>query len=331
MTQSTVRSPANLAADRKRCKYPGCGAPAAYRNSQRGRPLEYCTDPSHNARTALQAKRRSAAEHGDGESLPALRPVADGAVTVAGLLDRAERLRDELATVLTESTERLTEITAAETVDREIASAERDAAVKITAAQRKQADAEKLVDAMSRRLDRAIELEQLALAAADEAAALAEEARSRAAQQVITATNKLADAEAERDRVRSAAAASLTDKQNEVDAARMAQARSEGERDIAVSRSQTLAEENASLRQQLAEQTRLHRREIESRDLEVGLMKLFACFAVDHMDLEAERTSGEGPEAPVVGRSCGRLSPAGPGRSEHRMDGAGPDRSRECG
>jgi hypothetical protein len=121
---------------------------------------------------------------------------------------------------------------------------------------------------MARRLERAVELEQLAFAAAEEATANTEQATARLAQVETEATERVAAAEADRDRVDNEAEAVLTESRVHVDAARAGQARAEGERDAAQAAARAAAEENVRLRRTLDEQIAGHRRQIEARDLE---------------------------------------------------------------
>ncbi|MBF6223665.1 hypothetical protein IU470_00790 [Nocardia abscessus] len=96
-------------------------------------------------------------------------------LTLAALLDRYEPLRGELAAVATDTAELITELTDPTVLDREIAEIQRDATRRITAAEQARADAEQATAAMRGRLDRAAELEQLAIAAAEESTESAEQ------------------------------------------------------------------------------------------------------------------------------------------------------------
>jgi hypothetical protein len=158
------------------CQFPTgpnttCGVPIPARGRGPGAPRLYCDHPDHNAQKA----RSELAQ-------PSLRPVTDGMVTLVGLLDRYEHLCGELAAVAADAADVLAELTDPATVEREIAEIQRHATRRITAAEQGQADAEKASAAMARRLERAVELEQLAFAAAEEATANTEQATARLAQ-----------------------------------------------------------------------------------------------------------------------------------------------------
>ncbi|WP_280496864.1 hypothetical protein [Nocardia asiatica] len=109
-----------------------------------------------------EAERDAGAE----PARPSLRPVPDGILTLAALLDRYEHPRGELVAVATDTAELITELTDPTALDREIAEIQRDAPRRITAAEQARADAEQATAAMRERFDRAVELENLAIAAA---------------------------------------------------------------------------------------------------------------------------------------------------------------------
>ncbi|MCC3316711.1 MULTISPECIES: hypothetical protein [Nocardia] len=250
------------------CGYPGCTAEPETTTRRPGRPFAYCADPSHNAQTALRAKRKHAQQQTREPATPSLRPVTDGAVTVAGLLAEAARLRDELSAIVSDSADTLATITGAEAIDREIADIRREAAVKIAAAEQAQSAAERALAAMTAQRDRAAELETLALQAADDAAVEAAQARREAEEARTVAEARIAAAEKDRDSVYTEAEQTLTRMRHEYDAARTAQARAEAEADVIRGQAQAAAEENAALRRQLAEQADTHRQQNEARERE---------------------------------------------------------------
>ncbi|WP_030518961.1 hypothetical protein [Nocardia sp. NRRL WC-3656] len=250
------------------CGYPGCTAELETTTRRPGRPFAYCADPAHNAQTALRAKRKHAQQQTREPATPSLRPVTDGAITVAGLLAEAARLRDELSAIVSDSADMLATITGAEAIDREIADIRREAAVKIAAAEQAQSAAERALAEMTAQRDRAAELETLALQAADDAAAEASQARRDAEQIRTGAEARIAAAEKDRDSVYAEAETALTTMRHKYDAARTAQARAEAETDVIRTQAQAAAEQNAALRRQLDEQADTHRQQIEARDLE---------------------------------------------------------------
>ncbi len=194
--------------------------------------------------------------------------VTDGIATLAGLLDRYERLRAELAAVATDAGDVLADLTDPATVEREIAEIQRDATLRITAAEQAKADAEKASTQMARRLEHAVELEELALAAADEANTKMQEAATRLEQVEQEAARRIAKAETERERVHAEAETVLIEMHGHVDAARAAQVRAEGERDTAVANANAVNEQNRHLRAQLDNERAELRQQIERRDTE---------------------------------------------------------------
>ncbi|WP_062981140.1 hypothetical protein [Nocardia anaemiae] len=121
---------------------------------------------------------------------------------------------------------------------------------------------------MARRFERAVEVEELALAAADEATEEAQQTKNLAAQAATDAQERIAEAEADRDRVYEEAEAVLKEMRAHLDTARAAQAHAEGERDAALTNAKTSAEENATLRQRLDDQATEHHHQLEQRDME---------------------------------------------------------------
>lgn len=121
---------------------------------------------------------------------------------------------------------------------------------------------------MACRLERAVELEELALAAADEATEEAQQAKDLAAHAAIDAQEKIAEVEADRDRVYEIAEAVLKEMRGHLDAARTAQAHAECERDAALTNANTSAQENTTLRQRLEDQATEHQHQLEQRDME---------------------------------------------------------------
>ncbi|WP_433620894.1 hypothetical protein [Nocardia sp. CA-120079] len=253
-----------------RCQFPGCTVAVPQRPSgKRGAPRGYCDNPDHTAQKALRLKRKDADR--DARAIPArpsLRPVTDGMVTLARLLDRYEHLRAELAAVADDTADLLADLTDPATVEREIAEIQREATRRITDAEQARDDAVKASAEMARRLERAVELEELALAAADEANTRREEVTARLEQVEKEAAERIAEAESDRDRVYSEAETVLTEMRGHVDAARAAQARAEGERNSAVASANTATGENTHLRTQLDRERAEHRQQIERRDIE---------------------------------------------------------------
>ncbi|WP_327094702.1 hypothetical protein OIE68_32030 [Nocardia vinacea] len=233
-----------------------------------GAPRKYCDNPDHTAQKALRRKRKADDKTGKRTEQRPSRPVTDGMNALADLVDRIELTRVELAAMLVDAGELIAEVTDPAVIDREIAEIRRDATVRIAAAEQARDDAEKAATVMARRLERAVELEELALAAADEAAEETQEAKDLAAQAATDAQERIAEVEADRDRVYEEAEAVLKEMRRHLDAARAAQAHAEGERDAAVTNAKTSAEENATLRQRLDDQANEHHHQLEQRDVE---------------------------------------------------------------
>ncbi|WP_157227047.1 hypothetical protein [Nocardia asiatica] len=251
-----------------RCHFPHCTVPVPPRAPGRpGAPRQYCDNPEHNAQKALRRRLKEAERDAGAEPVrPSLRPVTDGILTLAALLDRYEHLRGELAAVATDTAELITELTDPTALDREIAEIQRDATRRITAAEQARADAEQATAAMRERIDRAVELEQLAIAAAEEATETAEQAGARLAQVEQDAAARIAEVEADRDRVYEEAETVLTEMRGHVDSARVAHARAEAERDAARQQAESTAAKNQRLSDQLDHERAEHRQQLERRD-----------------------------------------------------------------
>ncbi|WP_433523805.1 hypothetical protein ACQPZ2_00615 [Nocardia pseudovaccinii] len=255
-----------------RCQFPvdngGTCDTAVPTSGRPGAPRKYCDNPDHTAQKALRHKRKADDKTVKRMEQRPLRPVTDGMNALADLVDRIELTRAELAAMLVDAGELIAEVTDPAVIDGEIAEIRRDATVRIAAAEQARADAEKAATIMARRLERAVELEELALAAADEAAEEAQQAKDLAAQAATDAQERIAEVEADRDRVYEEAEAVLKEMRGHLDAARAAQARAEGERDTEVVYAATAAEENATLRHRLEYQAAEHRLQLEQRDVE---------------------------------------------------------------
>ncbi|MFI7664115.1 hypothetical protein [Nocardia sp. NPDC049526] len=254
-----------------RCQFPldngGTCDTAVPTSGRPGAPRKYCDNPEHTAQKALRRKRKADEAVKRVEQRP-LRPVTDGTIALADLVDRIELTRAELAAMLVDAGELIAEVTDPAVIDREIAEIRRDTTVRIAAAEQARADAEKAATAMARRLERAVELEELALAAADEAAEEAQQAKDIAAQAATDAQERIAEVEADRDRVYEEAEAVLKEMRGHLDAARAAQAHAEGERDAAVTNAAIAVDEIATLRQRLDDQATEHHHQLEHRDME---------------------------------------------------------------
>ncbi|WP_433729543.1 hypothetical protein ACQP0C_00650 [Nocardia sp. CA-129566] len=254
------------------CQFPldngGTCDTAVATSGRRGAPRKYCDNPDHTAQKALRRKRKADDKGVKRMQQRPLRPVTDGMNALADLVDRIELTRAELAAMLVDAGELIAEVTDPALIDREIAEIRRDATVRIAAAEQARADAEKAATLMARRLERAVELEELALAAADEAVEETQQAKDRAAQAATDAQERIAEVEADRDRVYEEAEAVLKEMRGHLDAARAAQAHAEGERDAALTNAKTSAEENATLRQRLDDQASEHHHQLEHRDME---------------------------------------------------------------
>ncbi|WP_425296356.1 hypothetical protein, partial [Nocardia abscessus] len=251
-----------------RCHFPHCTAPVPPRApGQPGAPRQYCDNPEHNAQKALRRRMKEADRDASAApTRPSLRPVTDGMLTLAALLDRYEHLRGDLAAVATDTAELITELTDPGVVDREIAEIQREATRRITAAEQARADAEQAAATMRERLDRVVALEQLAIAAAEEATENAEQATARLAQVESEAAARIAEAEADRDRVYEEAETVLAEMRGHVDNARVAHARAEAERDAARQQVESTAAENQRLSDQLDHERTEHRQQLERRD-----------------------------------------------------------------
>lgn len=255
-----------------RCQYPldngGTCDATVPPTGRPGAPRKYCDNPDHTAQKALRHKRKADDKTVKRMEQRPSRPVADGMNALTDLVDRIELTRAELAAMLVDAGELIAKVTDPAVIDREIAEVQRDATVRIAAAEQARADAEKAATVMARRLERAVELEELALAAADEATEEAQQAKDLAAQAAADGQERIAEVEADRERVYEEAEAVLKEMRGHLDAAYAAQARSEGERDAAAANANTSAEANATLRQRLEDQAAEHHHQLEQRDVE---------------------------------------------------------------
>ncbi|MEV5837917.1 hypothetical protein [Nocardia sp. NPDC052112] len=151
-----------------RCQYPldngGTCDTAVPTSGRPGAPRKYCDNPDHTAQKALRRKRKADDKTVKRVEQRPSRPVTDGMNALADLVDRIELTRAEVAAMLIDAGELIAEVTDPAVIDREIAEIRRDATVRIAAAEQARADAEKAATIMARRLERSVELEELALA-----------------------------------------------------------------------------------------------------------------------------------------------------------------------
>ncbi|MGN2636388.1 hypothetical protein ACTD5D_09395 [Nocardia takedensis] len=254
---------------RNHCRFPGCDAALPTRTpGRRGAPRRYCDNPDHTAQTALRALRDAATA----ESIPhpPPRPLTDETPTLAALLDRYNGLRDELLTVTRETDALFAHLADPAVVDREIAETHRQAGDRIAEAEHACVQAERARATMAERLARAVESEGRALATAREARTASRDAALRADAVERDAAHRIAAAERGRDRAEQNAAAVMTEARAEVEAALLAQARAEGERDVVAAENRALIAEIADLREVLDTERAEHWSRIEHRDIEYG-------------------------------------------------------------
>lgn len=308
-----------------RCQFPGCAATVPARPPGRpGAPRSYCADPDHTAQKALRLKRRDADRSARSTPVPSSpRPVTDGIVTLAGLLDRYEQLRVELGAVTIDAAEVLADLGDPATAEREIAEIQRDATSRIAAAEQRRDNAEKVSAELQRRYDRAVELEQLALAAADEAHAKAEDAAARLTEVEQRSAELVAAAEVDREEIYAEAETVLTEMRGHLDIARAAQARAEGERDHVREQHAGLVAEIHELRTQLDVQRAEHRAQLELRDVEYSRAITAAHAMADRAAREHRDQVGELIRGFVVSGDVGREPPA----AEPTTSGGDPDRA----
>ncbi|MBF6100582.1 hypothetical protein IU510_21220 [Nocardia cyriacigeorgica] len=251
------------------CQFPGCGTPLPARTpGQRGAPRRYCDNPDHTPQKALRLLRSAGAEVA--VQHPSPHPVTDGAHTLSGLLDRYSHLREELAAIGNEADDLLARLTDPTAVVREIDEIQRRADHRIALAEQACAEAEHAYTAMAERVAHAVEAEGHALTAAREARVLAEEASQRSSAVEHDAVARIAAAEHERDQAQENAESEVAGIRAGLEAARLARAHAEAERDSIRAENHALATENASLREILDAERAEHRRRIEHRDVEYG-------------------------------------------------------------
>ncbi|WP_156371446.1 MULTISPECIES: hypothetical protein [Nocardia] len=267
---SNAVAPNATASSQGRCQFPGCGTPLPARTpGRRGAPRRYCDDTNHTAQKAMRVLREAtgaevAVLH------PGPRPITEGAHTLAGLLDRYSELRGELATVAGDVADLFARLTDPAAVDREVDEIRRQADHRIAEAEHACAEAEQARAMMAERLSRAVEVEGLALATAREARTATRDAILRANAVERDAANRIAAAERERDRAEQDAAEEVAEARAEVEAALLAQARAEGERDVVAAENRALIAETTGLRALLDTERAEHQSRIEYRDIEYG-------------------------------------------------------------
>ena len=203
---------------RQTCKYPGCGQPAAPAAGT-GRPPEYCTGRGHTRVSAWRERRRLAAEQAGtvispaeygsplttakmtgAELLRLLRAEADRITALgAGLRDRIDTLTDPTAAEAEVEAVRAAAEQRAAAAEARAASAEQRAAT----AEQFRAEADAAAEEMSEHLTAA---QTLAHAAGQSAAAAEQERDVAVARPRAEAGQRAQAAEADRDRVRQAAA-----------------------------------------------------------------------------------------------------------------------------
>ena len=232
------------------CQFPGCAAAVPVRpRGQRGAPRSHCDNADHTAQKALRLRLKAADRAARPTSPPTSpKPVTDG---IATLVDRYDQLRTELAAVADDAAEILADLTDPAAIEREINEVRRDAEARIAAAEQARDDAEKECAAMKLRQDRAVELETLAIDAAEESRVQAEAAEVRLGEVEQKASERIAEAEADRDRIYEEAETVLMEMRGHVDTARAHQTRAEAERDTVREQHQTIATENRRLRADL--------------------------------------------------------------------------------
>ncbi|MET7769532.1 hypothetical protein [Nocardia sp. NPDC005366] len=254
---------------RNHCRFPGCHAALPTRTpGRRGAPRRYCDNPAHTAQTALRALRDAAATNA--MHYPSPRPLTDETPTLAALLDRYNQLRDELGTVTRETDTLFAHLTDPAVIDREIAETHRQAGHRIAEAEYALAQAEQARATMTERLARVVDSESRARAIAREARTASRDATLRADAAERDAATRIVAAERECDRAEQNAARVMTEARAEAEAALLAQARAEGERDVVVAANRALIAEITDLRELLGTERADHRSRIEHRDIEYG-------------------------------------------------------------
>jgi hypothetical protein len=249
------------------CRFPTgadkvCGRVVAQRGGP-GRPRIYCDDPKHNAVNRLRADKRirtrTTAEH---DAHAPRRPVSEGIAALADAITRLEELRSEFVAQLADAEHLLADLTDPAAVALEIEEVHRSARMRVDQAEAAHAEAEKEADRARRERDEAMDLQQLALEAAEEAIAARDGAVEAVARMREDCDKQLAqfgavvDAEItaiqeERDRLRSCAVEAETDR---------VQARAD--RDAALVEIERWRTETTALRQELDACTTRHGEEL---------------------------------------------------------------------
>ncbi|MGK8558829.1 hypothetical protein [Nocardia gipuzkoensis] len=158
------------------------------------------------------------------------------------------------------------------------------------------------------------------MAAAEEADAQAQHARVRLEQAETGAAARIGAAEAERDRVYAETEKTLSEMRDNLNGARIAQARAEGERDVLHDQHHALREENRHLRERLDIERTEHRQRIEHRDIEYGRAITAAHAMASHAAREHSeqlteliRRYAPQPHAGFAGAADNRFNPAAVG------------------
>lgn len=213
-----------------------------------GAPRKYCGNPKHTALNALRTRRAQLAVVPNEPDAP----VTSATNSLAVVLSRLQNLLAEQDDILADVRDAVTVIADPISVSHEIAEARRHADRLIGEAQSAQAAAERRAADLAVQRDQARELQQIAIAAADEA----EHERDRAVEHA-----KASAAECEARLL--VAETTTAEARKELLVAQTARARAEAERDSALASAEAARGRTARLRDDLDTQLRVHHQQLE--------------------------------------------------------------------
>jgi colicin import membrane protein len=191
--------------EQRTCRFPGCHRPAAPSQAGAGRPPEYCDNGAHNRTAAWHARRRLRTEQSGHAAEVEQRPVDAARQRASALHGQVADMIEHLDQQLQGLIEELRIVADPEAAELQIEAVTSQAAEQVAAAAARASRAEQA--------QRRAEAERAeADAAAEEATALSDQLRTG----LEEAHQRLADAEAERDRV----IAELADVHADLDAER---------------------------------------------------------------------------------------------------------------
>lgn len=249
------------------CQFPTgpdskCGCELPHPDRRR----KYCDNPDHTALRALRLKQhyqRKAELERQAAPTPNPRPVSGGVETLSRLVDRMNELREEFAATLTDAGQLLSVVCEPAAVDHEVSAVRREANIRVTEAETAQAAEALARQQAEQKAAEALEMQRLALDAAEEAIAKSDECEFRSERIAKQAADRITAVVDDRDRIRLEADTAIAAMEEELDEARTERTRAETERDTAIRDTDTARAETTQLRAELDTQQRAHHTNVE--------------------------------------------------------------------